>query len=772
MTIMQKKLLYSLGVSIGLLVLMFTAAKNVSAATLTLTPTSANITLGQTINVDIMLDTQGVAIDGVDIYYLRYNPNILEVVDSNTSNSGIQITPGTLLGQTLGNSATNGSVVFSQISNATASYSGVGKLATIKFKAKAGGTSDITIDFTGVGNPFDSNVASASGDRLTSVGNARITVPGSTTDPTANFSASPSSIVPGQSSTLTWTSNNATSVSINQGIGAVIGSGSRGVSPASTTTYTLTATNSTGVSTTRTATVTVGTATNAIPIGAFDPIAADGIIKGWSIDPDNKTASNQVHIYIGGPAGTSGVTPIGIVTNVLRADVNTANNTTGNHGFTHTIPAQYRDGVAHSVYIYGIDLTDSTRSVLLPGSPRSFTLSGPPSVPTISNIVVSNVTNTAVNISWGTDVAAYSKLRYCTAAFDCTVATTENTTAAATRTLNLSSLTACTVYHYQILARISTEVAVSPRAAFATTGCEGGASIVTYNTQRIARSTGGTLAHQKAKLNIPTNFSTADSDFQIHELNPTTFFGSAGNPSNKLRVQNMAYSLRAYNTSIVSSFASPISVTLGYDSIPSNVDSSTLKIYRYNGTSWSALTNCSHNSSSKEVTCTTTQFSVFSIFGDEEDEPTSGGGGGGSPSPSPSPTPTPTPTPAPAPSVPVDGILIKDPSSPAIYIMEYGKKRPFANWESFVGLGFVGKPMQTITVSSIPTGDGIFTPNQRHTRGTLVLLNGTVYFLGAQLKYGFPSLAVFNSWGRSFSEVVVGNTHDNQMPNGPIVEMR
>ena len=74
--------------------------------------------------------------------------------------------------------------------------------------------------------------------------------------PTVTLSASPASIVSGSASTLTWSATNATSTSINQGVGTVASSGTRSVSPTATTTYTITATNATG-STTATATVTV-----------------------------------------------------------------------------------------------------------------------------------------------------------------------------------------------------------------------------------------------------------------------------------------------------------------------------------------------------------------------------------------------------------------------------------------------------------------------------------------------------------------------------------
>jgi len=74
--------------------------------------------------------------------------------------------------------------------------------------------------------------------------------------PTATLSASPTTIERGQSSTLSWTTTGATSVSIDQGIGDVSTSGSRSVSPSSSTTYSLTAKGS-GGTTTATARITV-----------------------------------------------------------------------------------------------------------------------------------------------------------------------------------------------------------------------------------------------------------------------------------------------------------------------------------------------------------------------------------------------------------------------------------------------------------------------------------------------------------------------------------
>ncbi|HOP46388.1 MAG TPA: IPTL-CTERM sorting domain-containing protein [Desulfobacteraceae bacterium] len=74
--------------------------------------------------------------------------------------------------------------------------------------------------------------------------------------PTVSLSASPDIILAGDSSTLSWSSTNADSVSIDQGIGNVDVNGSITVSPVETTTYTITATGNGGTAT-QSVTVTV-----------------------------------------------------------------------------------------------------------------------------------------------------------------------------------------------------------------------------------------------------------------------------------------------------------------------------------------------------------------------------------------------------------------------------------------------------------------------------------------------------------------------------------
>ncbi len=92
---------------------------------------------------------------------------------------------------------------------------------------------------------------------LSGCGSSNATPPAnSAAAPVASLTATPASVTAGSSVTLAWTTTNASTVSINNGVGTVAASGSMTVSPSATTQYTLTATGSGGTVTSAT-TVTV-----------------------------------------------------------------------------------------------------------------------------------------------------------------------------------------------------------------------------------------------------------------------------------------------------------------------------------------------------------------------------------------------------------------------------------------------------------------------------------------------------------------------------------
>jgi peptidoglycan-associated lipoprotein len=82
------------------------------------------------------------------------------------------------------------------------------------------------------------------------------TPPPAPAQPTVTLSADPTSINKGDSSTLSWTSTNATQLNISPEVGTVTAEGSTKVSPADSTTYTVTASGP-GGSATSTARITV-----------------------------------------------------------------------------------------------------------------------------------------------------------------------------------------------------------------------------------------------------------------------------------------------------------------------------------------------------------------------------------------------------------------------------------------------------------------------------------------------------------------------------------
>lgn len=100
------------------------------------------------------------------------------------------------------------------------------------------------------------------------------------------FTATPSEISNGASSTLKWTVENATSVIMDQGIGQVSASGSKQLSPSKTTAYTVTATNA-GISVTRAVVLYV---TESAPVApAVD--TAPPVIKNVATSSETETSA-------------------------------------------------------------------------------------------------------------------------------------------------------------------------------------------------------------------------------------------------------------------------------------------------------------------------------------------------------------------------------------------------------------------------------------------------------------------------------------------------
>jgi len=151
-----------------------------------------------------------------------------------------------------------------------------------------------------------------------------------------SFSASPSTISPGDSAMLSWVVQGAASVSINHGLGSVATSGNATVSPTATTTYVLSATNSSGT-TTVTTVVTVFTApTSGPPVidyVSFNPPSihpGESSVLSWKVSGATSVAIDR---------GIGAVDSIGTRTVTVQGTTNytlTASNSAG--WVSRTIP--------------------------------------------------------------------------------------------------------------------------------------------------------------------------------------------------------------------------------------------------------------------------------------------------------------------------------------------------------------------------------------------------------------------------------------------------
>ena len=147
--------------------------------------------------------------------------------------------------------------------------------------------------------------------------------------PTATLTATPSTIVVGQSASLDWTSSDASSAAINQGIGAVNLSGSTTVSPTTDITYTISVTGN-GGSGSDTATITV------LTIPTLNVVAPSFVNYGDDITIEVNGTNTD-------PSGT-GVTLVTVQTDEYEGPGSTMDpiaipNTTGNsYSSMYTIP--------------------------------------------------------------------------------------------------------------------------------------------------------------------------------------------------------------------------------------------------------------------------------------------------------------------------------------------------------------------------------------------------------------------------------------------------
>lgn len=118
----------------------------VSSAVLALQTGSLQVEVGQEIPVDIVLDTDGALVDGVDAI-VSFDSALLKVEPVEVSGKSVPVKVGTLFNDYPQNALEDGKITLSGISDSTG-YSGKGILGTVVFKAVKQGSASVKIEYS------------------------------------------------------------------------------------------------------------------------------------------------------------------------------------------------------------------------------------------------------------------------------------------------------------------------------------------------------------------------------------------------------------------------------------------------------------------------------------------------------------------------------------------------------------------------------------------------------------------------------------------------
>ncbi len=254
--------------------------------------------------------------------------------------------------------------------------------------------------------------------------------------------------------------------------------------------------------------------------------------------------------------------------------------------------------------------------------------------PDLSGISVTPSDN-GVTIDWTSDEDASSIIDYgLTNSFGSSTDEANTDTRVTSHSESVASLIPCTTYHYQVRSNDgSSNEGTGTAGTFTTTGCTGSASVLEkISSDLFGTGDGGTAqlttsGSEQVDLTIPSGYSGTAAYFQIKQLDKDSVIDSTSTPGGYSTIGDSIYDFSALSDTgtAMTSFLDDITVTLTYDADDVvGLSEGSLWIYRWDGSSWQELTSCLVDTTAKTVTCLTSDFSTFGLFG----TPQTGGGGG------------------------------------------------------------------------------------------------------------------------------------------------
>ena len=290
----------------------------------------------------------------------------------------------------------------------------------------------------------------------------------------------------------------------------------------------------------------------------------------------------------------------------------------GSTNLTHTITG-LTDG---QIYTFNVTATNSA-GISTSSASSNQVITTDTNDPIISSIL-STSTNTSSTLTWTTNEESSSIVDYgLTNSYGNSTTEPETPTRVTSHIITISGLVSCTTYYYRVRSTdLAQNEAMSFGGTFTTLGCTGSAAVEAFNTGTITSALGGSidlLSDSKGiSLAVPASFSELDANFQIKQLNKISALSTTSTPTGSSLIGSYIYELKALPdiSTLLSSFNNAVTVSFTYGSSDiSGINEDSLGIYRWDGSNWNRLTSCSENTSTKTISCTTTAFSVFGLFG-------------------------------------------------------------------------------------------------------------------------------------------------------------
>ena len=291
---------------------------------------------------------------------------------------------------------------------------------------------------------------------------------------------------------------------------------------------------------------------------------------------------------------------------------------TGSYTFTnvpagiHTLTGYLADNATHAK-IAGTDVAVSF--VTTPVSLSSLQ---------ISALSVSS-TQTSATLTWTTNVPASSRVYYLGDKLRKSGGEGDTSPRATSHTVTLTNLISCASYRYAVSSKDANgNESRSSISDFTTKGCLGEAAVLSHAEKDIVSQTKDSLALTNANgtgisISLPQTALSQDSTVEIQRLDQANIPTAAPLPSSQYRiVGSNVYELKALvdPSTVLTTFPSAITLTVTYD--PADIkglDITTLKLYSWDGATWTPAQNCIVNQSAYTLTCTTSHFTTFILMG-------------------------------------------------------------------------------------------------------------------------------------------------------------